>query len=130
MAKGPQETRYGGLRHGTPKVLRKGVTANESAPTLKAHGIDVDHFPEVKWLVLKPTWATSFDVHVMRYVEAGSGATAVAKWIEDEVLVGQTKDVVAFQYVVGDLVAIYLDNIAGVVGADGFTVIAAGVNRG
>lgn len=127
---GPQVERYGAQRGSDTKQLGLEFTAAQSLPTTRLQGLNLSRFAEVQWTITKPSWATSYHLHVMRWKEVrnGLGEVVYSKWVEDEETT-ETEDTTYYQYVSNDRVMVYVDTIVGVVGAGGFRILYQGVNK-
>lgn len=128
--------RGGGKRWSNSKLLRKGVVANESAPTTELEGLKPGSFRAVQWAILKPPEATSYTLTLYRLVEVvnQNGNVIAEEWVPDEgkTFTGLTTSVVRSQYIDGQKLAAVISSIVdggGLAAGAGFSVIWTPTNR-
>lgn len=126
-----RSSRYGGS-HGSYRVFKRGITANESAPTTIEQGTRLHHrFDQCRWAIQKPPSVTAYDVHFMRWVSVvdDEGNDVIAGYyVEEDSATGLSDHLVADQDNNGDVLSIYIDGIAGGTGS-GFVVMRKGVSK-
>lgn len=128
----PTTERGNARRWSYTKVLRKGITANESAPTAWGHGIGPLEHHGAMIAALKPSGVTSYTLKLWKLIGVykEDGTAIVEEWVLEASYTGLTASTIQHIAIDGCRIAATIDTI--VVGAgigDGFTITYNGVNR-
>lgn len=129
---GPQMQRHGQQGFSRSKFFGGEFDADQALPTNKRQGIKLERFTECQWYIDMPSWVTGYDVHFLRWIEVfnDDGDELFGKWTEDET-VSETESLTYYQFVNGQRIAAYIDNIAGAPdGVNFLRIITTGTNKG